>query len=223
MADENTETTGTKTSEGDGKNTVPGAGGGTQTSTRTTEGGGRRVSFDEEQQEVITRIVGNAVAKARRQWQRELQREQLDAASDEGDEGGDTQRGRKPAAPASQKSAAERQVEELTRQLRERDAKEAFVKAAGTDDVKAVDPDALFELVKSQLKYDDKTGAASNITDVIKSAQTTYPRQFGKAVVKAQTGVKPKVGNGASDQSDKPEVKPGLDRLRSAYSGSAEK
>jgi len=221
MADENTETTGTKTSEGDGKNTVPGAGGGTQTSTRTTEGGGRRVSFDEEQQEVITRIVGNAVAKARRQWQRELQREQIDAASDEGDEGGDAQRGRKPAEPASQKSAAERQVEELTRQLRERDAKEAFVKAAGADDVKAVDPDALFELVKSQLKYDDK-GAASNIADVIKTAQTSYPRQFGKAVVKAQTGVKPKVGNGATDSTTKPEVKPGLDRLRSAYS-SAEK
>jgi hypothetical protein len=222
MADENTDTAGAGTSGGDGKNTASTTGSGTQ-STDKTNAGGAKVSFTEDQQEAIDRIIERRIAKAKRAWARE--RLEADADGDDEDEGAQRQqRGKKPATAAAatgdSKSDAEKQVEELTRQLRERDSKDAFVKAAAVPEINANDPDVLFELLKGKIEYDDK-GAPKNIADVLKAAQTTYPKQFGKPSTTKTPAKKPSANAGATDEKPVKEFISPTDRMRSAYAESS--
>lgn len=222
MADENTDTAGAGTSGGDGKNTASTTGSGTQ-STDKTNAGGAKVSFTEEQQEAIDRIVERRIAKDRRVQAR--LRLEADARDDDDDEGAQRQqRGKKPATAAAatgDSTDAEKRVQELERQIRERDAKDAFVKAAAADDVNANDPDVLFELLKGKLEYDDKTGAAKNIADVLKGAVTSYPKQFGKPSTTKTPAKKPSANAGATDEKPTKEFISPSDRLRSAYAESS--
>jgi hypothetical protein len=156
------------TSDGDGKNTGAPAAGETQTSKSQTEVASTQTDKTFTQAD-LDKYAEKRAESVRREEKRRY--EQLRDAD----------------LPAVERAdRADKRVQELEKEIRQRDARETVQDAARK--AGAANPQAVYKLVRADLEWDDKSGELSNLRDLIDSARQDAPELFPK---------RPGSGNGA--------------------------
>jgi hypothetical protein len=105
----------------------------------------------------------------------------------------------------TERDAAIKRAEAAETRAREANAKVAVSTAAAQ--ANAIEASAIFPLVSAQLEYNDDD-EPTNVDDVLAAAKKSYPRLF-----KAAAGS----GDGGKRTTGEVDVKPGVERLRHAY------
>lgn len=110
--------------------------------------------------EEVSRIVAREVSKAEKKFKEASDKAQADATKTE-----------------TERLTGE--ISELKAQIRDRDTRDAVLKAVQDKKFAARNPHAVYRLVKDELDVDDK-GQIKNLNDVLTQAKADYPELFGQ-------------------------------------------